>query len=109
MTNIFFKKGGVSKRISFHTSILTDVYQIFLNSHVTYANNDISIVFQRKHHMCKKLLMEKITHMKGKMWCGPNKKELEVSVIHKSFVNLYIGTYFFGIPAHLNYTWFRVQ
>ena len=30
--------------------------------------------------------MEKITCIKGKTWCGPKKKEWEVSVIHKSFV-----------------------
>lgn len=82
----FKKKGGVSKRISFNTLIFADVYQLFFNSHITSVNNNICIVFQRKHYTSKKLWKEKITCIKRKMWCGPKKKEWEVSVIHKSFV-----------------------
>lgn len=86
MANILKGREVSWKEFPFTPQIFADVYQLFFISHITGVNNNICIVFQRKHYTYKKLWMEKVTCMKGKMWCGPKKKEWEVSVIHKSFV-----------------------
>lgn len=54
MTNILKRRGGVLKGISLHTSVFADIYQLFFNSYITNVNNDICIVFQRKHYTYKK-------------------------------------------------------